>query len=472
MKKLLSLCLALVLAIALAVPAAAADTRAAGGGVSVQVNGEDVAFPNASPEVRGGRTMVPMRAVLEALGAAVDYDTASRTVTAAFGDTVLTHVIGTDKIDVKGGSTLTMDTTSYVKSGSTLVPLRFFSQALGYEVYWDSGAQTAVVINKNDLVASIDKNFTILNDIQSKSPAISGNMAMDMDMKGQIKLLDGSLDDAIPFSAKMSAVYSEEAMNMDGSMDLSALAQLPGAEADPAVAAMLKDLSFKMIFSDAIWMGGTLLASAMLSAPDGVVPADLDSVWFKAGDFDMSALTAASDGEATIGSVLYGAIAYMDAEVPVNIYDDVNQAALMAQMLLGDATFTKNGEDYSWTLDEKTSALLAQAIGETPDSFSLTMDMDVKADGASSFSMDLKADVMSMSVSGASTATESAVKCQVVVPDACDVSVECNASMTAGSGAPVTAPPAGATVIDLTETLESSVGAIGGADGPTSIFAA
>ena len=67
-------------------------------GVSVQVNGENVTFPNASPAVINGRTMVPMRAVLEALGATVDYDGETGTVQARLGDVTLTHVIGTDAI--------------------------------------------------------------------------------------------------------------------------------------------------------------------------------------------------------------------------------------------------------------------------------------------------------------------------------------------------------------------------------------
>ena len=150
MKKWISVCLTLMLALALAAPAAAADRTAAPArpsGVSVQVNGKNVTFPNASPAVINGRTMVPMRAVLETLGAEVDYDGETKTVQAKLGDVSLTHVIGTDAIQTASGEKLTMDTTSYVKNGSTLVPLRFFSQALGYEVYWDEGARTAVVID-------------------------------------------------------------------------------------------------------------------------------------------------------------------------------------------------------------------------------------------------------------------------------------------------------------------------------------
>ena len=48
--------------------------------VSVQLNGETVAFPDAQPETVNSRTMVPFRAIAEALGAQVGY--ADGTVTA------------------------------------------------------------------------------------------------------------------------------------------------------------------------------------------------------------------------------------------------------------------------------------------------------------------------------------------------------------------------------------------------------
>ena len=458
MKKLLSLCLSLMLALTLAIPAAAANTLAAGDGVSVQVNGEDVAFPNASPEVANGRTMVPMRAVLEALGADVEYYADSQTVKATLGSTSLHHVIGTNSITVNEeksnedslgtGAVLTMDTTSYVKSGSTLVPLRFFSQALGYEVYWDAGARTAVVIDKAAVAAEIDKSFGILNSLRSKAPAVSGDMAMDMDLSGEIRLLDGTTDEVLPFSAKTSALYGADAMNISGSMDLSAIARLAEIADDPTaaeLAPMLSGLSFQMICGESMWMNAPALVNLLPEAAEAE-----GDVWLKYGDFDMSMLTAASSANISVGSMLYDAMAYMDADMPVNIYDDLTQAAGFLTVLIGDDTFTEDGGNYSWKLDETASAFLAAAIGETPDSFSLTMEMEVNADGSSSFSMDLKAeDTVSMSLSGESTSTSASVKCHLTVPEVCDVTVQCNATMKASGTAPVTAPPDDAVVVDL-----------------------
>ena len=125
MKKLTTLFLSLLMALTLAAPAAAESENAGGaviggadgptgvfvaagepaaqsGGVSVQVNGKAVDFSGAGAEIVDGRTMVPMRPVLEALGAEVEYDRATRTVRAVLGETTLKHVVGTNQAVVDG----------------------------------------------------------------------------------------------------------------------------------------------------------------------------------------------------------------------------------------------------------------------------------------------------------------------------------------------------------------------------------
>ena len=492
MKKFVTLCLSLILALSLAIPAAASAAPAVPAGVSVQVNGENVTFPDAAPAVINGRTMVPMRAVLETLGAQVDYDVDTRTVTATLDDTQLTHVIGTDVITLSprkltadsltaGGEKLTMDTVSTVKNGSTLVPLRFFSQALGYEVYWDAGAHTAVVIDKKAAIAKIDESFTILNGLQAKqNQAADGNLSIDMDFSGEAKVLDSiNGDQTLPFSMKMSALYGSEAMSMEGTMDLSLLARLMEAESEEeakATEALLKDLSFKMIYGEALWMQfptlTELLAASDESIPDG-------EVWLKTADVPALSAMGVSAGSSTIGGVLYALTEMADAEVPVNIYEDLTEAAQLMTVLMGDDTFTKNGEDYSWKLDEARKAKLAEALGASAVSFPFTMEMTIKADGSCTFDMALSIEedpvAVSMTLSGASTQTESTVKGEIQVKNVCDVTFQGTAKVSASDKAPVTAPPADAAVIDLDDYADAplagaDIGIIGGADGPTSIF--
>ena len=83
------------------------------------------------------------------------------------------------------------------------------------------------------------------------------------------------------------------------------------------------------------------------------------------------------------------------------------------------------------------------------------MEMTVKADGSSSFSMELAIAedpiAVSMTLSGTSSKTESAVKGRLQVKNICDVTFQGTSRITASGKAPAAAPPADAVVIDLDE---------------------
>lgn len=488
MKKCISLCLALVLALALAAPASAAgraDTGIIGGadgptsifvtgspkavpartdgGVDMQINGQYIDFTGAEPEIVDGRTMVPMRAALDALGASVDYDHASKTVTAALGGTSLRHAIGTDEITLSGGQVLTMDAASYVKNGSVMAPLRFFSQALGCEVYWDRGQRTAVVIDKRGTVAEIDKSFSVLNDVQAKQKAdLTGNLSMEMDLDGTAKVLDSiSGDKEYPFSMEMTGLYGPSAINAQGSMDLSvltALMEAMGEETAPEMAELMKHLDFQMIFSGAgLWMRMPGVMDLLRSSGEAVPQGE---VWFQlaggedGGMMDLYSMAMAAGQESvTMGEVLYAMAEFADLDAPVNIYDDVTEAAGVLAALMGDDTFTKNGGDYGWKLDQAMMDQLADALGASGVAFPGAMEMTLREDGSAEFSMEITVEedpiALSMTLSGASTATDSALQGRVQVKNVCDVTFQGTSAVESSETAPFPAPPADAVIVDL-----------------------
>ena len=485
MKKLISLCLALVLALALAVPAAAAETP----DVSVMVNGEAVTFPDGTPEISGGRTMVPMRAVLEKLGAEVEYSHETKTVQAVLGSRTLTHIIGTDEITMSPqketadslgvGTVLTMDAVSYIRGGSTMVPLRFFSQALGYEVYWDAGERTAVVIDKEGLIEEMDKAFTILNDLQAKQTPAAGNLAMEMDFSGSAKITAPGMEMDLPFSIDLSGVYGENALNFSGKMDLSILSLVLASVAMPAdgaavspeeaaaaleqMAALLKDLDFEMIYSDgSLWMKipavTDLLRTEGAEIPEGEVWMDMASESMDMagvdmeGIYDLYDLSLSSAKGVTMGQVLYAMAEMTDAEMPVLIYEDVEEAAGLLTTLMGDDTFTKEGDTYTWKMDQAMMDKLAESLGAAKAAFPGTMEMTIKEDGSCTFNFEITDEEVSMSMSGTSTTTDSAIQGKIAVKDVCDVTFQGTAKLIPTETAPVTAPPAGETVIDLAST--------------------
>lgn len=119
-----------------------------GAGVAVNVNGSRVAFAGQGPIQNGGRVLVPLRGVLEKLGAYVAYDSARREVRAVRNETRIVLPIGsrTARVD---GSPVALDAPARIVNGSTMVPLRFVAEALGANVNYEA-ARRMVVIKTNN----------------------------------------------------------------------------------------------------------------------------------------------------------------------------------------------------------------------------------------------------------------------------------------------------------------------------------
>lgn len=102
---------------------------------SVYLNDMKIEF-DVPPVIEEGRTLVPLRAIFEAMGMIVDWDGTTSTITATGkGNTISMRVNETTA--TVNGKTLTMDVPSKVIDGRTLVPVRFIAESLGAEVDWD-----------------------------------------------------------------------------------------------------------------------------------------------------------------------------------------------------------------------------------------------------------------------------------------------------------------------------------------------
>ena len=108
--------------------------------VSVQLNRKAIVFPDAQPESRNDRTMVPFRAIAETMGAAVSYT--DNAVTAEAGRADVCFAAGCrgyagDFADAESAAimkTVALDAVPLTKEGRTWVPVRFFAEAFGLTV--------------------------------------------------------------------------------------------------------------------------------------------------------------------------------------------------------------------------------------------------------------------------------------------------------------------------------------------------
>jgi len=112
-------------------------------GINVLLDGTALTF-DVPPQVIGGRTLVPLRAIFEALGAEVNWNEANQTVTATKDTTTVVLTIGSTSPTVNG-QTVTIDVPASVIGGRTLVPLRFVAESLGVTVDWNANTSTVTI---------------------------------------------------------------------------------------------------------------------------------------------------------------------------------------------------------------------------------------------------------------------------------------------------------------------------------------
>ena len=111
--------------------------------VGVYVSGNKINFDQA-PIIHNDRTMVPLRAIFEALGAEVEWDAPTRTVVSKKGNTTVSMTIDSDTL-YKNGLPIYLDVPAMLVGDRTLVPVRAVSEALGAKVDWDEATQSVII---------------------------------------------------------------------------------------------------------------------------------------------------------------------------------------------------------------------------------------------------------------------------------------------------------------------------------------
>ncbi len=111
--------------------------------IRVTLDGQEIGF-DQPPVIVRDRTLVPLRAIFEAMGAVVSWDDTTETVTAVRGNTKISLQIGSDKLFVNGSERV-LDVPAQLMGGRTLVPARAVAEGLGADVGWNDETQTVII---------------------------------------------------------------------------------------------------------------------------------------------------------------------------------------------------------------------------------------------------------------------------------------------------------------------------------------
>lgn len=147
MKRLSKLLLCAAISIGGFTALPAQPTQAATGSVSIMLDGYPLPFP-VPPAVMNGTTMVPFRAISEALGIQVEWNQAAKKITAtksdAAGSKVVILTLGSTNAAVNGAVVKLAVPPQNIR-GTTMIPLSFFGQQFGAGVGWNQATKTVSI---------------------------------------------------------------------------------------------------------------------------------------------------------------------------------------------------------------------------------------------------------------------------------------------------------------------------------------
>lgn len=112
------------------------SVSAASDAIAVFIDGQYLSA-DVPPQIIADRTMVPLRAIFEALGATVDWNDETKTVVSQRGDVTVSMTIGADHL-VKNGAEIAVDVPAQIVDDRTLVPVRAIAESFDCEVFWNA----------------------------------------------------------------------------------------------------------------------------------------------------------------------------------------------------------------------------------------------------------------------------------------------------------------------------------------------
>lgn len=121
-----------------------ANLSFADSGISITIDGNKINLQGAEPYILSGRTLVPIRFIIENLGATVDWDGSNQSALIKSSDKNILVKVGQMEA-VVNENTLTMEIKPELTNGRVYVPLRAIAELLDVSVDWDGNSKTVII---------------------------------------------------------------------------------------------------------------------------------------------------------------------------------------------------------------------------------------------------------------------------------------------------------------------------------------
>lgn len=141
---------------------------------SIELNGEKIETDTA-PIIESGRTLVPARAVFEALGGDVGFEDGTTTV--LLGGREFVIKTGSD-IMISDGAEIKLDVPAMISNGRTLIPLRAVAESAGIDVSWDEKTETVKLMRAEGFADMLDSRIEGEENYMFSPFSVKAAMAM------------------------------------------------------------------------------------------------------------------------------------------------------------------------------------------------------------------------------------------------------------------------------------------------------
>ena len=180
---------------------------------------------DTAPVMKDDRVYIPFRAVFEALGAEVQYDAGSKTITAKRGSREVAFTVGQDSYS-SNGVVVPTDAAAFVQDGRTFVPVRFASQALGVAVGWDADNRTVSLVDKAGLLKKYQGQFDVLEqyikhwDFDDNAMALDGEQGFSLELRYPDEETGETVVLPVSFTIEQAGLAAAGTVNYDAAVKL------------------------------------------------------------------------------------------------------------------------------------------------------------------------------------------------------------------------------------------------------------
>lgn len=194
--------------------------------ITITVDGNKFDTGNNPPLILDGNTIVPLRSIGQGLGASVNWDGLTQTITVTKGK-VFKFFIGKNYATVDGNKVQLPAPARLINNNTSYVPMRFLFESLGYDVKWIGDKYLIQVTSK----VSVPSTSSNVNITDFSSSYANGIYTITVKADGPLTYKQGTINDSsgvrvyFDFSNAINAVANKQISISQGGLNMAYIGQ-------------------------------------------------------------------------------------------------------------------------------------------------------------------------------------------------------------------------------------------------------